>query len=164
MIGSQAVQVTGVDPLTVSGDANVVAFGTALNGAVVAGSISQANFDLLNDLPDVAALEYASRHSRRLRVSSRDFDSRSRKSCNSSSASRNRSSSAIGGLPRVSSAEHYAGNHKISMSVSRPKDWALFPKREGPKERGAVEGFRDPFNNFVQTITHSEHTATAIDH
>ena len=59
VFGSLSVQVSAADPLVNSADANVVAFGAALSGAVTNGSLGQANFDLLNNLPDAAALENA---------------------------------------------------------------------------------------------------------
>ncbi|WP_299191576.1 autotransporter domain-containing protein [uncultured Erythrobacter sp.] len=59
VFGSLSVQVSAADPLVTSADPNVVTFGSALSGAVTAGTISTANFDLLNDLPDAAALEGA---------------------------------------------------------------------------------------------------------
>ena len=55
--GSLLVQIVAVNPLVAAGDANVVALGAALNTAFNNGDLSDANFALINGLPDVAAFE-----------------------------------------------------------------------------------------------------------
>ncbi|MFU7527757.1 beta strand repeat-containing protein [Qipengyuania sp. ASV99] len=57
IIGSLSVQVNAANPLANSPDANVTAFGAALTGAVAAGTLSQANFDLLNGLAGADQLQ-----------------------------------------------------------------------------------------------------------
>ena len=57
LVGGLAVQVTAAaNPLTIDGDANVVAFGNALNNAFLTGTLSDARFNQINALPDAATL------------------------------------------------------------------------------------------------------------
>ena len=55
-VGGLAIQVTASNPLINSNDPNITAFGNALQGGFVAGTVSDANFLLLNNLPDSATL------------------------------------------------------------------------------------------------------------
>ncbi len=55
VVGSLSVQVVGVNQLLTAGDSNLVTFGTAVTSALNAGTLSQASFDLINNLPDVNA-------------------------------------------------------------------------------------------------------------
>lgn len=57
VLGSLAVQVNAVNPLANATDPNVAAFGLGLTGGLNAGTLSQANFDLVNDLPDFDAYQ-----------------------------------------------------------------------------------------------------------
>ncbi|WP_416831148.1 MAG: autotransporter domain-containing protein [Erythrobacter sp.] len=57
VIGSLAVQVNAVNPLANATDPNVAAFGLGLTGGLNAGTLSQANFDLVNNLPDFDAYQ-----------------------------------------------------------------------------------------------------------
>lgn len=57
IIGSLSVQVNAVNPLANAVDPNVAAFGLGLTGGLNAGTLSQANFDLVNNLPDFDAYQ-----------------------------------------------------------------------------------------------------------
>ncbi|MEM7780209.1 MAG: autotransporter domain-containing protein [Pseudomonadota bacterium] len=59
VIGSVAVQVNAANPILTSSDANILAFSTAFDAALAGSTLSDATFNALNDLPDLAALESA---------------------------------------------------------------------------------------------------------
>jgi hypothetical protein len=59
VIGSLSVRVDAVQPLTNNPDANLAAIGAALNGGLVAGTLSDANFDALNALTSTEAFANA---------------------------------------------------------------------------------------------------------
>lgn len=50
VLDGRAVEVISANPLVLSDDGNIVNFGNALQAAVVAGTLSDANFDILNGL------------------------------------------------------------------------------------------------------------------
>ncbi len=57
IVGSLSVQVNAVNQLITSQDTNLITFGAAVTQALNAGTLSQANFDLINGLPDTGAFE-----------------------------------------------------------------------------------------------------------